>query len=171
MDGEKASREAPTDGLAGLLGIGLEADRDGEASVDERKEARLRAALAETLPSGQALVRGLPGLSGQLPMSDCGSIGQLLLDPETPLPTLQEVKDHGKRLSRAPGSAVDRAAATTIYFAAIASAMLFHDRKITGFAHARLSDHFGTLAEKRWMAPRLARHFAAARDLCCRKAE
>jgi len=59
--------------------------------------------------------------------------------------------------------------ADAIYFGAIASALLFHDTKITSYSYPSLAESFKTMTEKRWMAPELARHFSKARNLCKKK--
>ena len=170
MNGEAVTGGMPSDGLAGLLGIGLEADENGGHNVDEQKEARLRARLAGTLPLKEGGGGALPGFSGRVVPPDSGAIGQLLLDSDTPLKTFQTAKEYAKGLSGAIGSETERAAATAIYVAAIAGALLFHNEKITTHGYADLADHFGALIEKRWMDPKLVKHFAKAREVCRKEA-
>ena len=170
MNAEEGTGGMRSDGLAGLLGIGLEAEENGGHTPDERREARLRARLAGTLPLKEGTGSALPGLSGGLVPADSASVGQLLLDSQTPLEAFQWAKEYAKRLPEATRLQTDRAAATAIYFAAIAGALLFHNEKITTHSYADLADHFGSLIEKRWMDPKLVKHFAKARKVCCKEA-
>lgn len=93
-------------------------------------------------------------------------LGQVLLDADTELASLREIKEHWKKLTVGDGTLADRASATTIYFAAIASALVCHGEKITTHCDEALEDSFGTLAAKRWMPEELVRLFEKARDLC-----
>jgi hypothetical protein len=168
---KRAAQAGQPDRLADLLHIGLEAGPPGPSHPDEQKESLLRARLAGTLPLEKAAVDALPVLAGQLLPLGSGSVGRALLDAGTPLEVFQKIKDYGKKLALANESEAEHAAATTIYFAAIASAILFHGKRITSYSYRALAGHFGTLAEKRWMDPKLARHFAKARKKCRRKGE
>ena len=168
---KKTTQAGQPDRLADLLHIGLEADLQAPSHPDEQKESLLRARLAGTLPLEKEVLDALPIVAGQLLPLGGGSVGRALLDADTPLEILQKIKDYGKKLALARKSEAEHAAATTVYFAAIASALLFHGNRITSYSYRALAEHFGTLTGKRWMDPKLARHFAKARRKCRRKAE
>jgi len=168
---KKKTQADQPDRLADLLHIGLEADLQGPLHPDEQKESLLRARLAGTLPLEKEALDVLPIVVGQLLPLGGGSLGRALLDADTPLEVLQKIKDHGKRLALAGKSEAEHAAATTVYFAAIASAILFHGHRITTYSYGALAEHFGRLIDKRWMDPKLARHLAKARRKCKRKAK
>ena len=93
-------------------------------------------------------------------------MGGVLLDSETGLDVLETIKDYGKKLVAGKDSEAEHAVSTAIYFAAIASALLFHDQKITSYTYPALAEAFSTLIDKQWLAPELARHLAKARRLC-----
>ena len=94
-----------------------------------------------------------------------------MLDEATELRVLKRVKDYGKQLASREDSDVEHAVSITIYFAAIASALLFCDHKITSYTYPALGEAFGTLIDKPWMTPELARHFSKARKLCKKKVD
>ena len=159
-------------GIARLLGIGAEADQGGE-SPEEAKADLLRARLSGTLPLETAVVEDLPAIAGRLcedlfPLRG-KPLGDALLDKETSLAVLERIKDYGKKLAGRKDRETEHAVGIAIYFAAIASALLFHDKRITSYGHQALTEAFGTLIEKRWVAPELVRHFSKARKLCARK--
>ncbi len=168
---KKTTRAGRPERLADLLHIGLEAEPPGPAHPDEQKESLLRARLAGTLPLEKAAVDALPVLAGQLLPLGSGSVGRALLDADTPLEVLRKIKDYGKQLAAANDCEAEHGAAITIYFAAIAGAILFHDERITSYPYAALADAFSRLVEKRWMDPKLARHFAKAGRKCRKKGE
>jgi len=165
MDDGKTRRGDQAERLAGLLQIGLEAGVNGAGGSDEQKETLLRAVLAGTLPPDKEVVEALSAIADPS-LSEGGSLGQALLDPATPLATLEKIKDHGKRLALAKRPETEHSAAIAVYFAAIASALLFREKRITSYSYGELAEHFGTLGGKRWMAPPLAGHFRRAREHC-----
>jgi len=161
--------------LAKLLGLGVEQGPSGEPSVHEIKADLLRASLRGTLPLDSAVVEALPALLGRLreevlPLGG-KPLGEVLLDERTELGLLDKIKEHWKGRSAAGSSEAAHAVGITIYFAAIASALLFHDTKITSYSYPFLAQSFETMTEKLWMAPELARHFSKARKLCKKKAK
>jgi len=161
--------------LAKLLGVGVEQSPSGDPSSHEIKADLLRASLRGTLPLDSAVVEALPALLGRLreeilPLEG-KPLGEVLLDERTELGVLDRIREHWKGRSAASSGEAAHAVAITIYFAAIASALLFHDTKITAHSYPSLAESFKTMTEKRWMASELARHFSKARKLCRKKTE
>lgn len=97
--------------------------------------------------------------------------GDLLLDPATPLAALETLKEYGKGLSQRWEEGPEHAVAVTIYFAAIAAALVSHGRKITTRPHRNLARSLGMMVDDRWMAPELALLFDNARKTCERKGQ
>ena len=173
MDKKSTTFGMENEHLARLLGLGVEASPSGEASMHEIKADLLRASLRGTLPLDSGVVEALPALFGRLreeilPLEG-KPLADVLLDERTELGLLDKVKEHWKGRSTAEASEAEHAVAISIYFGAIASALLFHDTKITSYSYPSLAESFKTMTEKRWMAPELARHFSKARNLCKKK--
>jgi hypothetical protein len=121
---------------------------------------RLRKAVA------QEFLRYLVGVADSLPVILGRPLGEVLLDPETEVGVLDKIKDYGKGLPLGRKNGPEHAASIAIYYASIAGALVFHDRKITGHSYDSLEKSFAVLIEKQWLPPDLARLFSKARKLC-----
>lgn len=82
-------------------------------------------------------------------------IGELLLDPETDLEILRALKEYGKTLAGRRRTESQQIAATAIYYAAIASALVFHDRRITRLSCQKLHEAFTRLEGEQWVPSEL----------------
>ena len=159
--------------LARLLSLGLEGEDQDEGASQQAKADLLRARLAGILPPETAAADELQAIVGRirkelLPLGG-KSLAEALLDPESGLAVFQKIKDYAKTLSARKTSEVEHSVAVAIYFAAIAGALLRHDKRITSRSYPALVEAFDTLIEKRWMTPELARCFAEARRYCRKK--
>lgn len=161
--------------LARLLDIGAGEGAEGKAECEQAKADLLRVRLAGTLPLKKRVVRDLPAILGRLrdDLLPLGGkpLGEVLLDKECSLKMLQTIKEYGKQLAAGSDREVEHAVGIAIYFAAIASALLFHDERITSYSYPALAQSFGTLINRRWLTGQLDRHFAKARRICKKKAK
>lgn len=94
------------------------------------------------------------------------NLGELLLDPRTDAGVLRAMKAYGKRLVRSDDSENVHAAATVIYYAAIASAFVFYGEKISRHPDAKLSEACLQIEQKPWLPDELKALFRKARTLC-----
>ena len=172
MSSRKSTYGSDPAGLAEMLGMGAD-DDSPDMTPNEAREDLLGRRLKGTLPLTQKQADELAVLVGELrerlPMKG-RALGEALLDEETEPAVLAVIKEHGKALSQAAGCEVERDVGLAIYYAAIAGAILFHDERITSYPYSALADAFSRLIDKRWMDPKLARHFAKARRKCRRNA-
>jgi len=175
MEDKATTFGANPEGLAELLGLGVAADDPGAEQPDRAKADLLRARLAGTMPLDVDVVDALPAILGrlcrQLLPLEGRPLGEVLLSPQTDRATIETIKDYGKGLAGRQDGEVEHSVAVVIYFAAIASALLFHDRKISSYSYRALAESFDALVHMPWMAPEIARHLAQARQLCRKKAE
>lgn len=171
MDTETTSFGPNPERLAELLGMGI-GPGEGPANVSGQANAEwLRAHFAGPLPLGTGITDALPAILGKLaeillPMGG-RSLKDVLLDPETPLAALEKVKSYGKKLTQR-GTA-SHAVGIAIYYTAIASAIIFHDTKISRHSFKYISESLDTM-DKDWMTNDLARHIAKARRICQKRA-
>jgi len=94
------------------------------------------------------------------------SLGDVLLDPATPLAILETLKQYGKNLSARWDEGPEHVVAVTVYYAAIAAALGSHGSKITTRSYRELADSLQTLMDDRWITPELAGLFDTACTLC-----
>ena len=161
--------------LAKLLGLATDrAPQEAENGSPEQTARMLQDRLAGPLPMKTEIAEQLPVLLGKLQRGllpgDGLPIGQLLLDSEATLETLKAVKNYGKQLARREGSQSDHAVGIAIYYTAIASAIVFHNERITRHSFEYLLDSFSDLTERPWMPTDLARHLTKAGKKCQKKA-
>lgn len=89
--------------------------------------------------------------------------GDLVLNPHTELAALVALKNCAKTLAAPlPPSSADYDALVTIYFAAIASARVFHRQKISRHTEEDLKNSFLLMKARPWMPWELAELFGKA---------
>jgi len=93
-------------------------------------------------------------------------IGKLLQDPKTDTAVIRMVKDYGRTLSTRAKSEAEHQAANTVYYAAIAHALVFHKLKITNFSYGDLQSSFSRLSQEKWITKGLVDLFAKASEHC-----
>ena len=174
MDDKESTFGISVKGLADLLGIGVGKHLPQDpASADRATAELLGARLAGTLPLETAVVNALPAILGRLQkeLLPLGGrpLGEVLLDADVELDAIVSIKNYGKKLAAQRDSPADHSAATAIYFAAIASALLFHDKKFTSYSYEHLRESFNELIEEPWIPSELSRHLSKARRLCKKK--
>lgn len=157
--------------LARLLNIGSD-NKQAETKLDEDeiKAELLLDRLAETLRLDPSTRKTLPKNLGQL----CDTIGalaaepirNLLQDPKTDIVLIRKIKDHGKKLSQTAKAEAEHQVANTIYYAAIAYALVFHNLKITTFSYKDLGQSFSLLSKEVWIAEGFQSLFAKASEYC-----
>ena len=157
------------DQLAGLFSLGVDCPAEGHEG-QQRMAAMLREHLTCALPSGPLLLDALVMMVGRLGYETRALGGktlvEVLLDPRTDPGLLRAIKECCKRLSSSLESKVESAIATTLYYAAMAGALVYHDKKITQHSYDALDGAFAMLIEKPWMDRELAGLFSSARSIC-----
>jgi hypothetical protein len=159
------------DQLADLLAVAAEDHVPTEADCDhEHLVETLRRRLTGVMSGNSQFLAALSKISA-CDKSDVTamtglSLLQVLSNPESSVSQLRVVKEASKSLSTAAVSEQERAVATTIYHAAIASCLVHHDRKISQHSYDKLDESFALLIEKIWMARELVELFSDARRIC-----
>ncbi len=159
------------DQLASVFSIGVEdSDPIGAGGNDNRMAGLLREQLSSVLPRDSLLFDALIMMLGRLGCDVRSLAGrsllQVLSSPQSDIGLLQAIKDCSKKLSASLDSKTEATLATTIYYAALASALVYHDRKITQYSYGALDQSFATFAAKKWMIPELAGLFVRAGKAC-----
>lgn len=175
-----ATETATFEQLVRLLGLGAEepsADGPGGsagasgAGGDESARAALAGCLqCPAPPDRRQAAEAMPALvtiMRRVLLPHTGrTLRDALLHADTPPEVLEAIKAQYKHAaaSAEPGHA--HASAVAIYYAAIASSLLFVGRKITSHSWSALADAFDDLAARPWMDGDLAAHFGRAADHC-----
>jgi len=153
--------------LARLLTI---AARPGRSAADRPAGELLREWLARPVSLDAAEPDSLPAVLGR-PCDELAGhagrpVGALLLGPETGAPARGALKDYAKCLVRRAWSESERAAATALYYGAIAGALVFDDQKMTQHSYPKLDEGLAKLVGRHWIPPDLNDLLQKARAAC-----
>ena len=159
------------DKLAQLLSIGSDSGQDkNEMNQEQKKTELLHDRLAEPLPFGRTTIEKLtkiPISFGDSIGAVAGdSIGELLKNQQTELSTLRKIKDFSKKLSKRANTTAEHDTANTMYYAAIASALVFHKKRITKFSYKDLEHSFSVFNKAMWIPSNLKELFRKAHQYC-----
>ena len=157
--------------LSDLLSIGDDVSKPRNMEpADQLLEQMFREWLGRELPLQGGSVpsaKVLPGRScEEVSNFHGGTIGALLLDPEADLTAIAYLKDYAKESAKTEDDGSSREIATALYYAAIASALVFHGKKITGLSKHELDISFSALAETPWITPDIVELFKTAQIIC-----
>jgi len=160
--------------LARLLGIAISSDsNEGTDDSTHNTAQLLKARLAGTLPLDTTVVEELPAILGQLRKDlvplEGRTLGEVVTGPKSDLGAIKKIRQYAKKMASRKRSEADWAVAIAIYYAAIASALVFHDMKITTHSYESLEASFAKLINKPWMSAELNSLFIRALKLCQKK--
>ena len=159
--------------LAELLGEAMDVEGEDKATIDQKKADFLRLRLDAALPPAPSDADRLSIVWTQVHKKlfplEGRAIGDVLLDEQAPLEVVQAIKDYGKKLSDCRDRQVEHNVGIAIYYAAIGSALVYRDQRITSWSYAILAEAFDMLRNKRWMDPKLSRLYSRARKICKKK--
>lgn len=91
-----------------------------------------------------------------------------LLDPRCDLAFLQAIKDHNKRLSAMIASGPQTLMTATLYYAAVAAALVYHNQRISRYTIENLAERFSALTQRSWIDGELRDLFLHAAAVCRR---
>ncbi|MHC4528219.1 MAG: hypothetical protein ACYS9T_00490 [Planctomycetota bacterium] len=169
--GKKSTYGLTPEQLGKLLSLGIDESNFADKISDDKAIAGiLRNWLLRSLPQDSSLLDSLLVIMGKM---GCGmeslagkSIGKVLLDRQTDIGLLQAIKTYSKKLSFTVDSDAEEAIAVTMYHAAIANSLLYHDKKISQSSYETLEQSFTKLIKKEWLTPELKELFSKACRIC-----
>jgi hypothetical protein len=169
MTGEPDIIELSTAQKTQLLALGLEAESDYQQDRECRADS-LYDVLTHPLPLGSAAVNSLPaplrGLSRNVRSIAGDPLIELLTTPDTNISAIEAIKEYAKNSGQSAKSEDRTEIFLSVYYAAIASGLTFHGRKISQHPFKHLADAFGKLAEEPWIHAKLRDLMSRARELC-----
>ncbi len=158
--------------LAQLLGITFDSDNVSEMDGDEATSELLQSCLDGTWQGGaygqgNGWARAMRQFVGHLgPCSERLRLGDVLTDPKSDLAAMRDIRRRAKKEVSGAAHEAEHGVAVTVYFAAIANALVHHGVKITTYSYEALEQSFAKLLEKRWMSQPLVRLFQEAVKAC-----
>jgi hypothetical protein len=171
MDNPSIISELNPKKVGRLLKIYSENEEGADSpSSDQQKALLLRSYLSDALPLSDQVLQTLPVLMRQLYYETSRLEGQslyeLLLDPNTALEDLRVAKEFTKEKLNKTQMETEKKIAIVVYYATIASAMAFHDEKISTNSYEKLRKVFYSLLSKKWIFTELKDLFTAAGKKC-----
>ena len=152
-----------------LLKIGLDVS-SAPSEIDQQKADLLSDRLNDTLPlyysTKQKTDSRLKRLGQTIAALAGEPIGKLLQDPKTDISIIRMTKDFGRKLSASVKSEAEHHTANTIYYAAIAHALVYHNLKITKYSYKDLQESFFQLSKEDWIPKNLRNLFTKASAYC-----
>lgn len=148
----------------------MDSDEGDERNLGEDKRTLLGDLLSDALPLDQETIKILPSILRRLyvemPPLVGRPLGNLLLSPDTRLEDLIAIKEHAKKMMSTADTDAKYEARAVIYYAAIASALAFHDRKITTHSNEELENSLSALVERDWIKADLSQLLKKAQEIC-----
>ena len=175
MKEESTTHDMNVEQLRRLFHIGSDMNKSvRKRGRTHQKADLLSRSLSQPLPLDKSQMDILPSALGQL----CHSIGllagetisELLSDPSTDIAAIKRLKHYSKELSAQATSTAENDVAIAIYYASIAHALVFHDRRITRFSYERLENSFRCLVREKWISRDVSILLKAAGRYCKKKA-
>jgi hypothetical protein len=162
--------------LVTLLRLGSDSTEDGhKPDLEQQKADYLQSRLEEHLPFESSVKKSLPKVLTEfhdtLAATAHEPIGKFLLSPQTELDLIKRIKDYSKELSKSSASEVEHCIANTLYYAAIASALVLYGQRITRFTWEELDNSLGLLTKEKWISKNIIELFNKARQYCQEKIE
>jgi hypothetical protein len=146
-----------SDQLCRLLALGLDSSRRADGALGESASTLLLGWLTQELPG-----EGRHGGALSQRPTRKQRIGDFLSDPASDLRDAVSLKECAKKWVRQAQAGAAREAAATVYYAAIAVALVRHGQRISRLSPEGLSESFVELTGKPWMTGLLRTLFRAA---------
>jgi len=156
------------DQLAGLLKVGTDDDVSWLIEDQQPVGDLLRAKLGEPIPLDASKPDSVPAVLERPceAMRAYPSLAGLLADPEADVVALRTLKDYAKTLARLSRCAAAESVTTTLYYAAIAAALVHGGVRITQHDYGSLGTYFTRLLKQPWFPDALKGLFRKAGDVC-----
>lgn len=171
MDNESQKLDLSRHQKSRLLSLGL-GSKPSKLSTDkvEQKADMLYDVLTRTLPVDPSVVNSLPdvvrGLSSGLQSLAGLPIGDLLKDHTTDIGTIRKIKQYAKESGTSSDFEDESDVFLVVYYAAIASALVFHNERITKHSNKDLEQFFSSFTNKDWMLDELIELFRKGQKYC-----
>jgi len=152
-----------------LFNLGLEAAHSlRDVDSDQVKAHYILDMLASKLPADPDIEENLPdllrALKPKLRSVTGETIGTLLLSTDTNITDIKKIKDQAKQKGTAAKNESERDAFLAVYYAAIAYALVYHNKIISNFGSHELIQAFQYFCDQKWLTTDLIKLFRLALD-------
>ena len=176
MDKNSEDFELNDEQMSRLLNFSTGPDQAEEnGDIGEKKADLLCDILTSALEVDKTVIDSLPDVLRRLCQELKSVAGEplidLLLNPQTELSDIRRIKSYAKQLGTSARGQAERDVTLAIYHAAIASALVFQNERITRYSYAELGESFDSFREQGWVLEVLADLFARAGKVCEEKAQ
>ena len=152
-----------------LLNLGKEEGDMNPGDIDQHKLQKISEKLNETIPIYYSAEQNPSGkleyLRHTIAVLSGESIRELLQNPKTDIVLIRMIKNYGRKLSNSAESEDEHQISNTIYYAAIAHALVFHNLKISNHSYEKLKNAFYRLSEETWIPKNLINLFIKGAEL------
>ena len=152
-----------------LLSIGRDVSSDEENADQDKSDLlneQLNQAIPTFIPDEAKDARNLSSLGHTIAILSGEPMGKLLKESKTDIILIKMIKDYARKLSGNTESQDEKYAYNTLYYAAIAHALVFQNQKITSSSYKELNYSFSHLKEDDWIPEDLLALFQKATDFC-----
>ena len=168
---KKSFSDLDKDILHNILKLCVEnGSSEPEAEPDLRRSEMLEDLLAESLSNishNQSLIsKHLDSFCDISGLTESVSLRALLFCSDTDISILQKIRKQGKTLLHQAKTPEMQDVATTLYYAAIASALVFHNEKISKLSKDKIWQTLSILSEATWQPSDLVKLFKRAQKYC-----
>jgi len=130
-------------------------------NMGEERAELLHDCMATSLPMDQETLDLLPmifkGICRDLRPFSGESIGSLVIDPQTDVTVIERIKNWAKEFGSSAEGETEREVTLAVYYTSIASALVFHDVKLSQYDYQELKQAFRTLSRQEWIPSILLR--------------
>ena len=170
MENESTEFNLTEDQKSLLFGLGLAKPHNRSIDTGEQKTDMLYDILNSRFPVDPSVVDSLPGVVKDLCPSlnsvAGNTIGDLLQNSYTDISTLKRIKWHAKESGTSAESEAQIDVYLVVYYAAIASTLLFHGKKITQHPYEDLQGFFLSFSQEAWVLEEIKDLFRKAQMHC-----
>jgi len=157
LSGKSKDYRLTEEAKARLLHLSMEGEQPeiDNPTDNSQKQDMLYDIMISSLPKGESVSDLLPcflkGVCGRLPLVAGESFEKILQDPKADLSKIERIKIYAKQKGLAAGSEVEKEVLLAVYFAAIASAIGFQNKKITQHTTENLQCYFQSYLDEDWL--------------------
>lgn len=153
-----------------LMNLIFERNSDGQTAPTDPKTEFLEDKMAESLPEDffdqASLPDHLSALCDISGISKSETLKNVVRNDKVELGLLIKIKDYFKELSGKSADKTEHQIYNVIYYAVIASALLYHHKRISSYSYEQLASSFSRLSREDWLPDYILKLYQEAHEYC-----